>query len=249
MTTNIWQNCQGSEHIRPLQCRPWRVVEAQHVNSTRHLVDTIGEHDLLEAMVERVKPPVAAKTLQQYHYLLYTPFRYPPLPYGSRFGRQFEPSLWYGSLTVETAFAETAYYRLLFLSGSEADLGVIKCWYNGFQAAVKTEYGVDLTSQPFDKFRSAISSPAHYDASQQLGTEMRSAGLQAIQYYSARDPQGGVNVGLFNIRAFEKKQPISQSWQTWQCTATRDFVEFSRITSSGRSVVHFDAQALQAGAI
>lgn len=44
MKLDIWQHCDGLQQIQPLVCKPWRVVEAQHVNSTRHLVDSLDEH-------------------------------------------------------------------------------------------------------------------------------------------------------------------------------------------------------------
>src|SRR5687768_897804 len=52
-----------------------RIVEAQHRISTDRLVEGPAEQDLLERLVEEVKPtmPAAARWL---HHLLATPFRY-----------------------------------------------------------------------------------------------------------------------------------------------------------------------------
>lgn len=107
---NIWALCEGNQFISSISVEPWRVVEDQHVLSSRDLVDSIEEHDLLEELIEESKPIIEKKK----NYLIFTPFRYPPLKYGSRFGSTFEPSLWYGSLQLETAFTEVAYYRLKF---------------------------------------------------------------------------------------------------------------------------------------
>src|ERR1700722_16404559 len=115
---NIWERCNGLSYITPLQCNPWRVVEAQHISSTRKLVDTAAEHEVLENLLEESKPAIDKNT----DYLIFTPFRYPPLKYGSRFGSRLEPSLWYGSLDIATALAEVAYYRLLFLNDTAATL-------------------------------------------------------------------------------------------------------------------------------
>src|SRR5207245_1032206 len=98
-------------------------VEAQHQVSTRKLVDTLEEQALLEELIDRAKPPDS--TRGRLHYLLSTPFRYPPLRHGSRFATRQERSLWYGSETRRTAFAEVAYYRLVFLEGTRADLGAV----------------------------------------------------------------------------------------------------------------------------
>src|SRR3954463_15070833 len=110
MSSSIWTRCAGDSEIRPLDVSPWRVVEAQHQLSTRKLVDSAEEQMLLEDLIERSKPPATAGT--RLHYLLATPFRYPPLRHGSRFGSRFVRGIWYGSETRRTAFAEVAYYRL-----------------------------------------------------------------------------------------------------------------------------------------
>ena len=95
MSSSIWTRCAGDSEIRALRLSPWRVVEAQHQVSTRKLVDSADEQILLEELIERVKP--ADRTGGRWHYLLATPFRYPPLRHGSRFGGRHEPGIWYGS--------------------------------------------------------------------------------------------------------------------------------------------------------
>jgi hypothetical protein len=84
MSSDIWTQCAGRSEVRPLKLTPWRVVESQHQVSTRKLVDTLEEQALLEELIDSAKP--RDTTNGRLHYLLSTPFRYPPLPYGSRFG-------------------------------------------------------------------------------------------------------------------------------------------------------------------
>ena len=110
MSSNIWTRCAGDSELRALRASPWRAVEAQHQVSTRKLVDSADEQALLEELIDRAKPPdmTGGKT----HYLLATPFRYPPLRHGSRFGTRHERGIWYGSETRAAVFAEVAYYRL-----------------------------------------------------------------------------------------------------------------------------------------
>ncbi|MGH7503353.1 MAG: RES family NAD+ phosphorylase [Longimicrobiales bacterium] len=193
--------------------------------STRKLVETDAEQALLEELIESVKPPDV--TAGRMHYLLFTPFRYPPLGHGSRFGGRFERGIWYGSETERGALAEVAYYRLLFLEGTRADLALLTVLLTSFVIRVRTANGIDLVAPPFASYCSVISSPASYAASQALGSAMREAGVEAFRYGSARDVQGGTNVGVFSPRAFGRNRP--KRFETWHCVATRERVEVRKL--------------------
>ncbi len=224
MSSSIWTRCAGDSELRPLHLTPWRVVEAQHQVSTRKLVDTAEEQALLEEMIDRVKPPDL--TGGRLHYLLFTPFRYPPLAHGSRFGQRNERGIWYGSLDRRTAFAEVAYYRLLFLDGTQASLGTVTTPLTAFTARVRTARGVDLVAPPFDAHRRAIASPTRYTSSQALGAAMRNAGVEAFRYPSARDVEGGVNTAAFVPSVFGNTKP--KSFETWHCAASRERVDVTQ---------------------
>lgn len=222
MSSSIWTRCAGSSRLLPLRLTPYRVVEAQHRIATRKLVDTLEEQRLLEELVETAKPP--DPTRGRRHYLLFTPFRYPPLRHGSRFGTREERGIWYGAETLRSAFAEVAYYRLVFLEGTRANLDGIETPLTAFSARLSTARGVDLVAAPFAAHRPGIASPVRYDETQALGRAMRDAGVEAFRYPSARDPEGGVNVGVFTPTAFGAAKP--RGLETWHCTATRHQVEF-----------------------
>jgi len=224
MSSSIWTQCAGASELRPLRLSPWRAVEAQHLVSTRKLVGSAEEQALLEELIDGAKPPDT--TGGRAHYLLSTPFRYPPLRHGSRFGGRHERGLWYGSETLATAFAEVAYYRLLFLDGTHANLGAVTTELTAFSAQARTVHGIDLAAAPFDVHRAAIASPTSYGATQMLGAEMRAAGVELFRYPSVRDPDAGMNVGIFTPAAFGRSRP--RDLQTWHCTATRDLVEFAK---------------------
>ena len=246
MSSSIWTRCAGDSELRPLHLSPWRVVEAQHQVSTRKLVDSAEEQQLLEEMIDRVKPPDV--TSGRLHYLLFTPFRYPPLPHGSRFGGRREPGIWYGSEDRRTAFAEVAYYRLLFLEGTQASLGTVTTPLTAFNARVRTSRGIDLVASPFDAHRRAIASPTSYSSSQALGAAMRKAGVEAFRYPSARDLGGGVNVGAFMPSVFGNAKP--KGFETWHCSASRDRVEVTRSDYVKRDSYAFPrAQFLVQGAL
>ena len=235
MSSSIWTRCAGDSRLGALSLSPWRVVEFQHQSSTRKLVDSYEEHALLEEMIDRVKPP--DQTGGRMHYLLFTPFRYPPLTHGSRFGGRRERGIWYGSEDRRTAFAEVAYYRMLFLEGTRAELGTVETALTAFIARVRTARGIDLVSPPFAEHRKVIASPTSYASSQALGTAMRAAGVEAFRYPSARDADDGVNVGVFVPAAFGNAKP--RAVETWHCAATRIRVEVTRGDYSRREIFAF----------
>ena len=222
MSCSIWTRCAGDSRVRALRAAPWRVVEAQHHVSTRKLVDSIDEQALLEELIDGAKPPDVTKG--KLHYLLATPFRYPPLAYGSRFGTKRERGIWYGSMERRTAFAEVAYYRLLFLEGTRASLGTVTTALTAFTANLRTSRGIDLVAPPFDAYRTKISSPTSYVSSQALGEAMRSSKVEAFRYASARDAAGGVNVAAFVPSVFGTSKP--RSLETWHCSASKAGADF-----------------------
>lgn len=235
MSSSIWTQCAGDSELRTLRLSPWRAVEAQHQVSTRKLVASAEAQELLEELIDGAKPPDA--TAGRTHYLLATPFRYPPLRHGSRFGMRHERGIWYGSETIETAFADVAYYRLLFLDGTTVDLGPVTTQLTVFTVHVRSSRSVDLTAPPFAEHRRAIASPVRYAEAQALGAAMRAAGVELFRYPSARDPGGGTNAGVFTPAAFGKAKP--RDLQTWHCTATPQSVDFMKRDYFGREVVVF----------
>lgn len=224
MSSSIWMQCAGDSELRPLRLAPWRVVESQHEVSTRKLVDSAAEQELLETLIDRVKPPATVGA--RLHYLLFTPFRYPPLRHGSRFGTRQERGIWYGAESQRTAFAEVAYYRLLFLQGTRAAMDLVTTALTAFTVRMRTTHGVDLTVMPFAAHERSISSPLSYAAAQTMGREMREAGVELFRFRSARDVEGGANIAVFTPAVFHSATP--QNFQRWHCVATRAVVEFTR---------------------
>jgi hypothetical protein len=202
-----------------------RVVESQEQVATNSLVDDLEKQAALEAMLDYSKPvaPTGNRTL---HYLLATPFRYPPLPYGSRFGAKYEPSLFYGSLTEETAFAETGYYRFLFWFGMRTPPPSNKLitQHTIFSVRYTTGAGLRLQNPPFTKYQNLLVDPANYGETQSLGLAMREHGIEAFEYISARDTNHGINAALFTADALADTTPKNQ--QQWLCETTHDTVRF-----------------------
>ena len=226
MSPSIWTRCAASSKGKPhrLVLKPFRVVESQYVVATRKLVDTDEEQAILEALIDTVKPPIPVG-MTHLHPLLFTPFRHPPLRWGSRFGTRSERGLWYGSIALPTAFAEVAYYRLVFLEGTRADLSPITVELSSFVASVDGKRGIELARPPFAAYEAQISSKTSYGDSQALGREMRAAGIDLFTFKSARDPHGGLNVALFNP-CFSRARPTVP--RTYVCTASRANVDIAR---------------------
>jgi hypothetical protein len=213
-------------------------VEAQHRISTRKLVDSDAEQRLLEELLETAKPPAADDG--RLHYLLSTPFRYPPLRHGSRFGARWDRGIWYGAETIHAAFAEVAYYRLLFLEGTAADLDGLETDLSAFRAPVATRRGLDLTRPWFDQWRDSIASKTSYADSQPFGAALREAGVEVCRYVSARDPDRGTNLALLTPRVFTTRRP--RGLETWRSVASRDAVEFSKRDYFERRHVRFSRE-------
>jgi len=201
-----------------------RLVESQEQVATARLVRSLADQSVLEEMLEGTKPPWRHGT-EAFHYLLATPFRYPPLKYGSRFGKKSEPSLFYGSLDTRMVLAEAAYYRFVFWYGMvEPPPGRLTTQHTLFGATYRTERGLQLQASPFVDHIQELTHPADYGATQLLGAAMRAAGIEAFEYVSARDPQRGINVALFSPLALAKSRPEFQD--AWLCELTAEQVRF-----------------------
>jgi len=224
VTVDIWSECEHSAHPVLLEGTVARLVESQEQVATNSLVNTLAEQALLEEMLEATKPPPPEGTAGL-HYLLLTPFRYPPLRYGSRFGSRTEPSLFYGSRQVDTVLAESAYYRFVFWQGMDVPPDApLKSRHTVFHAEIHTEHGLRLQDPPFDAYATELQSPSSYAATQTLGHALREHGTAAIEYRSARSIDGGLNVALFTPTALASRRPDQQV--EWLCETRSDLVRY-----------------------
>ncbi|MCU7843427.1 MAG: RES family NAD+ phosphorylase [Candidatus Thiodiazotropha sp. (ex Monitilora ramsayi)] len=241
---DIWEDCREAVVLRQLTGELIRMVESQAQIATRELVDDLAEQALLEEMLETSKPPIRPGT-EQLDYLLASPFRYPPLGYGSRFGSRFEPSIFYGALDLSPVLAETAYYRLAFWSGmvTPPPDGRLSTAHTLFSAGYATERGLRLDETPFDDYRATLTDPQHYSDTQRLGSRMREAGIEMFIYRSARDPDGGLNVALFEPGAFAGTGPLWKA--SWLCDTREEEVSFYNKTEGTR--VYYRSQFLVDG--
>jgi hypothetical protein len=242
---DIWAECRARVAPGLLAGTLLRIVESQHDVATLALVSTLAEQAELERLLESSKPPLPPETAGL-HYLLATPFRYPPLRHGSRFGARFEPALLYGSKRRDTVLAEGAYYRFLFWQGMVTPPpNKLVTTHNLFAARYRTTVGVLLQAAPFDTFRAALIAPGDYRATQTLGSQMRAAGVHAFEFVSARDPAGGLNVALFSPEALASRRPANLT--NWLCETDAERVTFAE---AGAHTTHtFELQTFLVDAV
>lgn len=197
--------------------RAWRAVEGQHVVSTLRLTGNNTEHqDLLEQILEESKPalPPEAKGL---HYLLATPFRYAPQPYGSRFRAIADPGVLYAALERRAACAEMGYWRWRFVTDSDGLREIPAAPQTVFQLGVRGS-GVDLREKPFSDHAAHWSDPVEYGPTQMLGRVARESGLSLIAYHSVRDPKRGTCLAVLRPAAIRPRRLLAQ--ETWHLTVT-----------------------------
>ena len=214
----------------------WRAVEGQHSISTMVLVDSLQEQELIEHLLEGSKPPapVGADGL---HWLLFTPFRYPPLPNGSRFRGPLDPGVFYGADEIETACAELGYWRWRFLMESPSLASLDPKPQTVFRVEIDT-LTVDLRQPPFLENRALWIAPDNYAPAQEFARVAREAKIGAIRYESVRSPSHGGCGAILTPTAFAEPQP--KNAQTWWLSVTRDRVSWQCDDVLQRTVFEFD---------
>lgn len=203
-----------------LEGRGVRSVESQSKVATLDLVDTLEEQRILEEMIEETKGPALPQGI---HYLISTPLcRYPPLLYGSRYGARTEPGILYGSERVETAMAETAFYKLRFVADSDGLRELPPMTMMTFTFEYRTRHAHDTTSAEYDEQRAKIDAPSDYAHTQAIGSKARAAAVELIRFRSVRDPKGGANLAIFSLDALGP-QPLDMTY--WQLKIRQDRVD------------------------
>lgn len=202
--------------------RLYRIVESQEEIATRSLVDSLQKQQVLEHLLEENKPQRLSGT-EALHYLLATPFRYPPLPWGSRFGGVAESGIFYGCKTLMTTLAEAAYYRLLFFHDMlESPPDPLTSYHSVFSAKYRADPAIRLQDIAWEKNWSALTHPGDYRYCQSLGRELRKMHIQGLEVISARALQvglvkfppsngEGINVALLEPQALLKRPPSQEA--------------------------------------
>lgn len=237
---DIWHEVGLLAPSRRLNGTLVRVVESQEQVATTHLVDnSLQAQQLLEEMLESNKPPVPPYISTDLNNLLYTPFRYPPLPYGSRFGRKHEPGIFYGSHSDQTAYAEAACYRFKFWHDMvEKPVKHLLSHHSIFSARYSSSKAIELNKDPFSDYSDLLTHPTDYNTTQKLGTSMREQGIEAFHFLSARH-KNGINVALLSAKTLKSAQP-----ETIHSSLIETNGEYVRVNDSNGKRYQFEFAAL-----
>jgi hypothetical protein len=235
MSSNIWTADALVSNAISIELRCWRVVEAQSKISTMKLTDTLEQQEALERIIDETKNKVPDEC-RHLGFLLFTPFRYTPYPFNSRFRRSGSlEGVFYAGEATETAVAEAAFYRLLFYAESpNTPWPANPNEHTAFAAEVRSPRGIDLTRKPFVAERDAWTDPTDYASCLHLADVARSAKIEAIRYEAVRDPAHRANIALLTCRAFAGGDVVDR--QTWHfhlsSTGIRAACEFPKQTIS-----------------
>lgn len=207
------------------QGRLYRIVETQQYAATTGLVDNLEEQALLEQLLDEAKPPYKIGT-EQRHYLISTPFRYPPLKYGSRFGNRHMPSYFYGSEHLDTVLAECAFYRLKFMHDMTTPYDdAVNSEHMTFSVSIATQNLADLCQIDDEHIQQQLCHPTHYQFSQAVGRYLtEQLGAQGLRYYSARRATG-INLAIAEPDVIKSAEP--ETCCNWMCQTTMHSVSFN----------------------
>jgi hypothetical protein len=194
----------GLTHYANSVCR---MVETQEYAATTSLVDDLEEQAILEQILDDFKPSYADDT-HNLHYLISTPFRYPPLKYGSRFGSITEASYFYASESIQTCLAEAAFYRFYLIDGTETPFPkMIQSEHSLFFVRALSNKTLDLTQVLDTDTQQQLSDPQSYSLTQEVGKKAREFGADLLRYYSARSQERGINVAIDNHTIIQSEKP------------------------------------------
>ncbi len=204
-----------------INAKVYRIVESDLEVATLSITNSLAEQSRLEELLEEIKPLSHAS---KKHFLLTTPFRYPPLKYGSRYGTANMKSFFYGSKEPMTCLYECAYYRFLFLN----DIAIpfdepIQTNHLLFSCAVSSQHSLELTHDKYLHIREIITHSTDYTTTQKIGKWAVENNFEVIKFPSARY-KTGINYAIASVNNIKSRVP--KNAERLPCTSTPDRVIF-----------------------
>jgi hypothetical protein len=223
--TDIINDAGGLTSYANLVCR---MVETQENAATTSLVDDLEEQAILEQILDDFKPHYVDGT-QDLHYLISTPFRYPPLKYGSRFGAITEPSYFYASESIQTCLAEAAFYRFYMIDGTETPFPkMIQSQHSLFFVQTLSTHVLDLTQIADPRIQKQLTDPESYAFTQKVGDNARKDGADLLRYFSARSQEQGINVAVAKHTVIQSEKPEDKVEYICQLDPQSGILRFSQ---------------------
>jgi hypothetical protein len=215
MPATTWTHTALQSEAKPWAGSGWRAVEAQHKNATLSLAHgNLTDQAALEDILDAVKPILPRET-ESLHWLLFTPFRYPPKQGGSRFRAEGEPGVFYGAEDCKTACAEAGYWRWRFWMDSDGLRNRSKTLQlTLFEFHARTTRGIDLSVPPLSANRNDWMRPSDYRPTQALARQARLAGIELVRYESVRHG-GGICLAILSPELFKGIDAYRNNQQTW----------------------------------
>lgn len=204
-----------------------RMVEAQEEAATMSLADNLEQQSQLEQLLDDFKPPYRENTHER-HYLISTPFRYPPLRHGSRWGSRSERSFFYASEDEQTCLAEAAFYRFAFCEGKATPFSMLlRSEHCLFYVDVKAQRMADTTLLHDEALLAQLTDSQSYQLTQAAGKALRARDVEVIRYWSARC-ESGLNVAIDNPESIVSESPYNKTAITCELDSQRGIVRFAK---------------------
>jgi len=217
-------NALFNEKTPSVEINTWvyRIVESDLEVATSSITTTLAEQSRLEELLDEIKP-ISAPSKK--HYLLTTPFRYPPLKYGSRYGTINMKSYFYASKEPITCLYECAYYRFLFLNDIEIPFGEpIQTNHLLFSCSISAKKTLELTHKRFQPIKKRITRSQDYSMTQKIGNWAVENNFEVIKFPSARH-ETGINYAVTSINNIKSNQP--KIIERLPCTSTTERIVFN----------------------
>lgn len=188
------------------------------------LTQSLAEQCVLQAMLTNSKP-----TFQHCFYQR-------PLPNGSRFSSAHRKDTFYASTSIAAELAEMARLRLVFYH-SVPSLGgeALFTRHHMMRADYTIDRGIKLFGKQLSQHHSTLMSQTDYSHCQLLSDDMRKAGVEAIEYLSARADDSLSCLAIFSSDVVSQLEPKHEA--SWLCETTSAGVTF-KSEQSGK-LYHF----------
>lgn len=185
-------------------------------SSLSKITDTDDELVCVESAIRRQRD-LFDQGFRDLHPLLQLPFLAKAYAGGSRFRGEFDPGVFYGADTIQTAAAERGYHHHRFLKNSPNLITTGPTPFTFFTAKISVKV-VDIRVGPFSKDSAIFKDKNSYVGSQRFASIVRQSGVLGIKYTSVRSHHKGFCIAMLSPEGFASKQPTSWD-ENWLCIA------------------------------